>query len=266
MINLLSVEWMKIKGYRTFWVLAAFFVASIIGINYFFYYIKQVTIPDTGMANAIIGTPFSFPNVWHTVTYISSFLLFLPGLMIITSVTNEFVYRTNRQNIIDGWSRREFIHVKMLLVVLLALFSTLFVFLTALVLGAVTGGTLNIDKLEFLFYYFVQALSYGMVALGLSVFIKRSGLAIGIFFLYSFVIENALGGFLSYKTRDAGKFSALGDYLPLNVTDALIPFPFLRNIVKLQTEHSVYVLLTVSGVYLLIYYFFSKKKFTQTDL
>ena len=57
-----------------------------------------------------------------------------------------------------------------------------------------------------------------------------------------------------------------GDYLPLNTTDNLIPFPFLRSIIKFSNEPSVYILLGLSAVYLMIYYFISYKKFTTADL
>ena len=110
MLHLLKIEWLKIKGYKTFWVLTTLFLVSIAGLNYFVFNIKQNISSGSAQANAIIGSPFDFPNVWHTVGYFSSFLLFIPGLMIITSITNEYTYKTHRQNIIDGWSRQQFIH------------------------------------------------------------------------------------------------------------------------------------------------------------
>lgn len=266
MAKLLRVEWMKLKGYRTFWVLTTLFLISIVGINYSTYYIKQQATQNNAQVNVIIGAPFGFPNVWHTVSYISSFLLFIPGLMIITSVTNEYTYKTTRQNIIDGWSRLQFIHVKIALVVILSVLSTIVVFLTAVLFGSVSSEHFSLLKIEFIGYYFIQALSYSMVALLLSLFIKRSGLAIGIFFSYSAIIENIIGTFLNFSTRGMTTFKGLGDYLPLNSTDNLIPFPFFRNVVRFGTEPSLYVLLTLSAIYLFLYYYFSVRKFQQDDL
>ncbi len=266
MTKLLKIEWLKIKGYRTFWVLTSLFLISIVGINYFTYYIKQQTTQNNVQVNKIMGTPFSFPNVWHTVSYLSGFLLFIPGLMIITSITNEYSYKTTRQNIIDGWSRLQFIQVKIALVVILSILSTFFVLLTALLFGAISGEPFSLLKIEFIGYYFIQAVSYSMVALLLSLLIKRSGLAIGIFFIYSVIIENMLGAFLNYNTRNMTTLKGLGDYLPLNSTDNLIPFPFFRNVVRFGTEPSLYVLLSLSLVYLALYYFFSVRKFQTDDL
>ena len=41
MTKLLRIEWMKIKAYKTFWVLASLFLISIVGVNYTAYYVKQ---------------------------------------------------------------------------------------------------------------------------------------------------------------------------------------------------------------------------------
>jgi hypothetical protein len=266
MIKLLKIEWLKIKGYRTFWVLTTLFLISIIGINYSTYYIKQITTQNNAQVNTILGAPFSFPNVWHTVSYISSFLLFIPGLMIITSVTNEYSFKTTRQNIIDGWSRQQFIQVKIALVVILAAIATIFVFLTALLFGLISGDPFTLEKIEFIGYFFIQAVSYSMVALLMSVLIKRSGLAIGVFFIYSVIIEQGLGAFLNYKTMGLTTFKGLGDYLPLNTTDNLIPFPFFRKFVKFGTEPSIIVLLCLSAIYLALYYYFTTRKFQNDDL
>lgn len=266
MINLLKIEWLKIKGYRTFWVLATLFLVSIFGINYFVYYIKQVTVQNNKQVNAIVGAPFDFPNVWDTVSYFSGFLLFIPGLMIITSVTNEYSFKTNRQNIIDGWSRLQFITVKIALVVILSLISAIFVFLTALLFGTISGSSFSFLKIEYVGYYFIQAVSYSMVALLFSLFIKRSGLAIGVFFLYSLIIENMIGALINYYSHGGIKVNGPGDYLPLNSTDYLIPFPFFRNVIQFSTQPSIYLLLGLSATYLALYYFLSLRKFQRDDL
>lgn len=265
MMHLLKIEWLKIKGYKTFWVLATLFLVSILGVNYFVFNIKQGISEGSAQANAIIGSPFDFPNVWHTITYFSSFLLFIPGLMIITSITNEYTYKTHRQNIIDGWSRQQFIHVKIALIVIIAIISTLFVFLTSILYGFIAGSTFSFDKIEFIGYFFIQALSYCMLALLLSVLIKRSGLSIGLFFLYAFIIENFLGAIINNTGGNKG-INGPGDYLPLNATDNLIPFPFFRNIVQLGTQPSIYLLLGLCAVYLSLYYFFSVRQFKTQDL
>ncbi|MDQ6756557.1 MAG: ABC transporter permease [Bacteroidota bacterium] len=265
MMNLLKIEWLKIKSYKTFWVLTTLFLVSIVGLNYFVFYIKQGISQGSAQANVLIGSPFDFPNVWHTVSYFSSFLLFIPGLMIITSITNEYSFKTHRQNIIDGWSRLQFIHVKITLIIIISFLSAIFVFITAILFGFIAGSTFNIENIEFIGYYFIQALSYCLLALLIGILIKRSGLAIGLFFLYSFIIENFLGAILN-NMGGVRRNDGPGDYLPLNTVDNLISFPFFRNIVKFGTPPNLYVLLGLSVVYLCLYYFISVKRFQTQDL
>jgi ABC-2 type transport system permease protein len=265
MLHLLKIEWLKIKGYKTFWVLTTLFLVSIVGVNYFVYYIKEGISRGNAQANALIGSPFDFPNVWNTITYWSGFLLFIPGLMIITSITNEYSFKTHRQNIIDGWSRQEFIHIKIVLIIIISILSTIFVFFTCLLFGILGGSDFSFDKIEYVGFYFIQSLSYCMLALLLSILIKRSGLSIGLFFLYSFLIENILGAILN-NMGGVKSNNGPGDYLPLNTVDNLIPFPFFRNLVKFGSPPSLYVLLALSAVYLFIYYYVSVRRFRTQDL
>jgi hypothetical protein len=263
MLQLLKVEWMKVKNYRTFWVLSGLYLISIFGVNYIVHQIQDARPKKNDMANMLLGTPpFQFPEVWQSVSYVSSFLLFIPGLLMIISFTNEFSFKTHRQNIIDGWSRQQFIAVKMVLTLILALVSTLAVFLTAFGFGLYEGAhEISFDKVEYIGYFFVQALSYSAVALLFSLLFKRAAIAVGVYFLYAFILENMLAGLLNRYVNNSGR------YLPLESTDNLIPFPFLRNVVKqFTTETNAMVLLAVSAAYLIIYYFFSMKKFQRDDL
>src|SRR3954447_19389424 len=118
MFQLLKVEWMKVKNYRTFWVLSVLYLVSVFGVNYISYQVWDARPKSNSMPTAVIGTPFDFPDVWHVVSFTASFLMFMLGLLVIISFTNEYSYKTHRQNIIDGWSRKEFILVKIALTII----------------------------------------------------------------------------------------------------------------------------------------------------
>jgi hypothetical protein len=262
MLQLLKVEWMKVKNYTTFWVLSILYLVSVFGAIYIFYLGYQNRPPDKGgMSQMILGNPFNFPDIWHVVSYGASFLMFMLGLLIIISVTNEYSYKTHRQNIIDGWSRSEFILVKILLTIIISFVATIAVFITALLFGLVEGGDFSFEKVEYVGYFFIQALNYSSIALLISLVFKRSGIAIGVYFLYSTIIENVLAGLLN---RYADNF---GRYLPLETTDNLIRIPVFKVIVnQLLASYNTTALLTMSFAYLALYYFLSVRKFQTDDL
>jgi ABC-2 type transport system permease protein len=262
----LQIEWMKLKNYRAFWILGALYLVSIGGINYITFRVQQTILAEQkvkNMAQMMIGDPpYSFPQVWQMTGFVSSFLLFIPGLLMIMSVTNEYSYKTHRQNVIDGLSRREFIFSKILLAVALTLVSTIIVVITAAIFGFAEGSNeFSFEHFEYIGYFSLQALSYLMVALLISILVKRGALAIGIFFMYGLVIENVLSVVLNRFWRPAG------DYLPLQSTDELLPMPFLYTVkAKLFTPPNTTVLLILSLVYLATYFIVTTKKFQKDDL
>jgi hypothetical protein len=265
MLQRLSIEWMKLKNYRTFWILGILYLVSIFGANYIGYRIQQSIYEakqSKGMAEMIIGNPpFAFPNVWHMTSYISSFLLFLPGLLMIISMTNEYSYKTHRQNVIDGWSRREFISTKLVMAIIAAVASTIMVTLTALFFGLIQGEPFSTEKTVYLFYFFIQALSYTLVGLLFAVLFKRGGLAIGVFFLYALVLENILAGLMNRYMDFSGR------YLPLESTDSLVPLPIFEQVQRQIIKAPNYTaLLIVAIVYIGCYFFFISRKFETDDL
>ena len=249
-------------------MVAILFFLSVFGISYIGYSINSNI---TGAAQILLGGYFSFPNVWHTVAWLSTFALFLPGLLMILLVTNEYTYKTHRQNIIDGWSRADFINVKIVMVLIMSLVATLWVFIVALGIGYISGDPFSFDKFEFIGYFFIQSVSVLMLSLLISVLVKRAALAIAIFIAYVYILENVLGGLMNYMSiRSNGSkmgYTPIGDVLPINSTDALIPFPFFRNMINAAVHSfSDVILLALAAVYLFLYVYFSKRKFSRSDL
>src|SRR5882757_3504218 len=140
MLQLLKIEWLKVKNYRTFWILLVITVASIPGFNYGLYNLMDNSFPKFH-GKSILGSPFAFPDVWQTVSWNATMLFLVPAILIITLTTNEFTYKTHRQNIIDGWSRKQFISVKLIEVVLLSVLTTIAVLLTAFLFGYLNNKT-----------------------------------------------------------------------------------------------------------------------------
>lgn len=266
MVKLLYVEWLKLRPYRTFWILGILYLVSIFAVNYIGYRIQEEVYREEstkGMAEMVLGTrPWAFPNVWHTAAWLSSWLLYFPGLMMIILMSNEFTYKTHRQNIIDGWSRHEFITVKFAYGILAALLSTTMMVLTALFFGFINQEDFSTDKMIFVFFFFIVAVSYTMVALLISLFIRRGALAIGLFFIYGLVIENLLAGLMNHYLNNIGR------YMPLeSADDLLMPLPFAEQAQKkLVVPYNYTLLFIFAAGYLAAYFYFTYRKFKRTDL
>lgn len=267
MLGTLKVEWMKINSYRTFWILLAITIVSIPAFNYMFYNIMDNSFPKMH-GKSILGSPFAFPDVWQTVSWNASMLFLVPAILIITLTTNEFTYKTHRQNIIDGWSRGRFIRIKLIGVLLLSLLSTAVVILTAIAFGyignKVPDGVSAWEGSRFALFFFVQMISYSLIAFLIALFIKRAGLAMGLFFIYLILEQVAVGIF-------RGKYHQSGvNYLPEEVTDMLIPFPYAKGLVANQSgptwESHIPIYLLVAAVYMTIYCLLTSQRFLRSDL
>jgi ABC-2 type transport system permease protein len=274
MEKLLKTEWLKVKNYAAFKVLSAFFVLGVFLANYISYlanenFIKKVT-PE---ALTAAFNPYSFENTWQTTSYVTGFLLILPALLIIILITNEYTYRTSRQNIIDGWSRADFINVKLVMGLIIAVVSTVLVIITATVFGLFSQSELSFNKFSHVGYFFLKAFSYNMIAILISVLIRRTGFAIALFFIYMGA-ENILSQMLDFwsmklKVDGNGDFGSMGDYLPMNASDGLLTFP--ENPLKSMAKNAMptdyyWVVITLAIVYLVVFIWASRKRFISADL
>ena len=267
MLHTLRIEWMKIKNYRTFWILLSIVVVSIPSYNYVVYDLIETKLKFNGQN--LLGNPFSFPDAWQTVSFNASMLLLIPAILIITLTTNEFTYKTHRQNIIDGWSRGQFISVKLIEVLLLSIFATLIVFLTVLAFGYAFKLPTDTDifswhNMRYVAFYFVQMISYSLIAFLIGILIKRAGLAMGVFFIYLIMEQFAV-----VIMREKYKITS-ANYFPEEVTDKLIPFPFGKRVLKgddivLWQNHIPGYLLT-AALYVLLYCVFVSWRFRKADL
>lgn len=274
MLTLLRIEWMKMKNYKAFLILGIFFILGIFTANYIVYTTFEKVINESD-ASALINrfNPYDFKYVWQTVSYTSGFLLILPSMLLIILTTNEYTFRTNRQNIIDGWSRGQFIDVKLMLALLLALLSLLIVVLTGCLFGAMGTSGFSVAGASHLIYFFVKALSYNLLALMVSVLIRKTGLAIGIYFVYMGA-ENILAQMLDVLSlkikKDYGNdWGSIGDYLPMNASDGLLTFP--SNPLKKLAESSLPtnytgVVIGCALIYLALFFLISRWAVLKNDL
>lgn len=263
MFQLLKIEWLKLKNYKTFWILTGLFAIFMPLFNYMF---SSGMMKSGGPAGSTLMS-YSFPDVWSNFGFWASWFVIFIAYVIIILITNEYRYRTTRQNVIDGWSRMNFFHAKIILVLKLAAITTIYTGIWCLVFGAHYSGGLSksTDGMIRLFYFFILCVNYYGFAMMLAFLMKRSGLVIGIFMIYILMIESILSGYLNWQFKGA----FIGNYLPLQSSDSLIPLPIMRMAEGMANGHlqppsdSSYVI--ASLVYILLYYFISRWKLSKSD-
>jgi len=250
MIGLLKTEWLKLKKYWAFWWMAALVGLAYPGMNYAIYsngYKDQLADKQWGPILRMLPNPFAFPDVWQTVAFISSLFVFLPSVVVIMFITNEYTYKTHRQNIIDGWSRKQFMMSKMIDVGILSLLATLLYFITAIIIGSVNSGSSNVifgEQTKYIGLFFLQTFSQLSLALLIALLVRKAFLALGIFLFYFFPLEPMLVGL-------SGKYGwGIAEYLPLEISDRLIPFPrfFIREQERwneMVAQSNIHILYTI---------------------
>jgi ABC-2 type transport system permease protein len=262
MTHLLKIEWLKVKNYKAFWVFTILYGFAILGINYTGFYINELAVQNMPASQMLLGTPYAFPKVWQTVGFMSSWLLYFPGILFIMLLTNEFNFKTHRQNIIDGWTRKEFITVKFVFAILFSLAATIFNFLVALLFGMITTGShFSFSGIENVGYIFIQTVAYITFAMFLAILFRKSGAAIAVFFLYGLIFEYLITVLLNMKLG----ISPIGYFLPLQVTDVMLPIPFGNKVIY-KDAPDIWIMVIASLAYICGYYFFALKKFTKEDL
>jgi ABC-2 type transport system permease protein len=257
MFQLLKIEWLKIKNYATFWILLGLFALLLPLFNYQF--------SSRHVAGAqLIGLGYDFPSVWSVSGFWASWFVLFIAFLIIILITNEYRYRSNRQNIIDGWTRLQAFHAKCLVIVMLALFTAVYYGIWCLIFGRIYSGSFDnaFENSDRVLYLFLLSLNYYGFAAMIAYFVKRSGLAIGIFLLYSLIFENIL----LWQLKDY----SIGKFLPLQCSDELLPFGLLKQLMSMSGQKVVtppdssYLIATC--IYIAVYYTISRYKLSKTDL
>jgi ABC-2 type transport system permease protein len=259
MLQLLKIEWLKLKNYKAFWIFLGLYIVGLFSINYILFQF-QAEFTKSGMPIELF--PYNYPKVYQTIAWISSWLLYFPGMLIILVISNEYTFKTHRQNIIDGLTRKQFILSKILIALALALLTTLLTFIIAIIYGTSFSKSFSFEGMEYIFYSFVQSLCYLFFAMILAVLLRRSGLALAIFFLYGLIFEQLIGRFMDIKVLQSNNFWY---YMPLEASDVLIPITFGQKVIYKDAPTDM-VLLGVSLLYISIYCFFAFRKFQTDDI
>ncbi|CAM1350817.1 MULTISPECIES: ABC transporter permease [Tenacibaculum] len=233
MLRLLNIEIHKLKYNRASKVLSIIYFALLTSIAL----IAAIKF-DIGPIKFHLAEQgiFNFPYIWHFNTYMAAIFKFFLLLVIVSMMANEYSYKTLKQNLIDGLSKKEFILSKFYTVIAFALISTIFVFIVSLILGAIYSDFNEIaiifSDLDYLFAFFIKLLGFFSFGLFLGVLIKRSAFAVAAMIVW-LIIESLIKGYLYWTFRNVKTgideaVNSIMQFFPLESMANLIKEPFTR--------------------------------------
>ena len=174
---------------------------------------------------------FNFPYIWHFNTFVSALLKIFLAIIIVSMMSNEYTYKTIKQNLIDGLSKKEFIASKFLTVVLFSIVSTVFVAVISLILGSIysdyTEWGIVFTDLRFLVAYFIKLVGFFSFCLFIGILVKRSAFALGFLILWQ-MFEGFTRGMIRWKLFDGETTDAIMGFFPLNAMFNVLKEPFSR--------------------------------------
>jgi len=232
MMRLLKIELHKIRSNRSFKVLATLYLIALVvtsmGVMPFLQWLKRKFAEFNADQIDPTMLPFyEFPDIWQNLTYVAIHFKILLALSLIYSITNEYTYRTIRQNVIDGLSKHEFIWSKIIMAGFLSLVSAL----TLLVLGLFTGliysteisFSIIFEDMYFLVGFFLQLFAFLLFTLFIATLIRKPMMTMGLMFLWMVMVEN--GVFIWAQVREQEWVLSL---LPIKTINNLIQLPFKK--------------------------------------
>ncbi len=229
MFRLLSIELQKIrynkaaKAITIVYFVLITFIALIASIEFKFGDFN-FRVADQGI--------FNFPFIWHFNSFMAAILKIFLAVVIVSMMANEYSYRTLKQNLIDGLSKKEFVLSKFLTVILFAAISTIFLFIVSLILGLSFSDYNEIgiifSDMEYIVAYFLKLITFFSFCLFLGVLVKRSAFALG-FLIIWYIAEKIIYGLLKWEFfKDTNVADNVTQFFPLEAMSNLIKEPFSR--------------------------------------
>jgi len=212
MKRLIQLEWMKVSGYRTFWIFLSLYALLIFVVYFGFDSILKLGIDLSGV--------YRFPDVWYYVSYVSSWFAPILAVLMITLMSNEFTFKTLRQEIIDGLSRSEFLTAKLAFAAIISIGAGIVALIVGFTIGFLKGnqsfGNETFSQLDYILR--ISWVCFGMMsaAILITLILKRSGIAILIFLSLFWIVEPLAGRIW---------LADIYPYFPLNSLDEFISSP-----------------------------------------
>lgn len=167
----------------------------ILGLHLFLFLAATLVFSqiDFSMPEFSIRRLYKFPGIWTSTTYAAKWLNLLLTVYIIILIGNEFSYKTFRQHVIDGLSRKDLFTGKLLSMLMLSAYVAMLVFLISVVMGLIFSNNLTMNSfftdMVKVVYLFVQTLGFMALAMLIAVIFRNTALSIIMYLLYRIAIE-----------------------------------------------------------------------------
>jgi len=267
MLHLLKLEWKKFRK------------NSVVQMLTWIYFIFFPTLIFIGKEESFTASNpllsqddiFTFPTMWDYLGYSGNWMVFFAlGFLIVYMISIEISYKTMRQNIITGLTRKQYFLSKLYVVLSFTVVSTILYAIVGFLIGwfHTTDPTLAMafDNDWAIARFFLMCLSYLIFAMFIGFAIKNSGLAVLTYLAYGILIEPLLRWLVHTQIVDGPS----RNYYPLNATEDLMPFPLYRLPAFSQTDLSLSLSYSHAAIttviYMLIFLGLTYYIFTKRDM
>ncbi|NRA13151.1 MAG: ABC transporter permease [Crocinitomicaceae bacterium] len=214
MMKLIGIEWMKLRRLNTLKIILAVYAVVVPTI---YLLLSKVSLGPWTFPDTI----YQFPGNYHMIVFVAGWFNLLVGVIIIVFTTNELKYKTQRQNVIDGLSKRDVILSKFFVVFLLTAVVSLYAFLVGVVIGLMHGSPIGemFSGIKYIGLYFVSTLGYFTFAYFFANLVRLPALAI-VLYLASTVVESIIGAIAAREYYQFFPLRSFADLIPIPIMPA----------------------------------------------
>lgn len=264
MLRLIRLEYLKLRANRAMWILLGLYLLCLVLIAFsggaILQFLENKGVQYKSLSPTMLPI-YDFEDIWQNLAWLGYFFKIFPAFLLVISINNEFQFKTNRQNIIDGLSRTEFFLSKLSFAAFLACVSGILLFILGVILGFSNASAKTLEafmaNIEFIPGHIFQLFLYFIFAIFLALLIRKSSITIVLLLLYTIFLE-------PIAARIIGHWHPLiASWFPLETFSNIVHFPFSRY-VFLQTPDYIAItdvlMASVWGVVFLIGIFYQLKK------
>jgi ABC-2 type transport system permease protein len=266
--RVISLEYYKFRHYKPFLVILGLYVFCFVlagfSIKSLLDWFMEEQKDDALFKHFVeTGLPlFDFVDIWQNLGWLATVFKWIPAFVVIISVTLEYSQKTIKQNIIDGLSKKEFLLSKLSLVVFISLVSAVMLFLLGLSLGLLYSPVKDLHSItkhiQFVGAYGLEVFVFLCMALFTAFLIRKSGVTIILFLLYTAGIEPISTAILRYEYKWQVWF------FPVEAINLIIRVPFQKYALSYvhDTIHlqDVAVALGWAGIFIMLSYWLLKRR------